>query len=52
MAIALAFDLLARMAQHLNLTYSLEGHALTFDIVGTNPIVTSEWPPVPDRATR
>ena len=25
-----------------------KGCALTFDQVGTNPIVISEWPPVPD----
>ena len=48
MAIALTSDLLAKMAQHLHLTYSPEGHALTSDLVGTNPTVTSEWPPVPD----
>ena len=41
MAIALTSDLLSRMAQHLHLTYSPEGHALTSDLVGTNPIVTS-----------
>ena len=28
-----------------------EGLALTFDHVGTNPTVISEWPPVPDWAT-
>ena len=35
MEISLTSDLLARMAQHLHLTYSLEGHALTSDLVGT-----------------
>ena len=30
------------------MTYSSEWHALTSDLVGTNPTVTSEWPPVPD----
>ena len=25
-----------------------KGHALTSDHGGTNPIVASEWPPVPD----
>ena len=29
----------------------LKMHALTFDLVGTNPTVISEWPPVLDWAT-
>ena len=48
MAVALTSDLLVKMAQHLHLTYSSEGHALTSDLVGTNPTVTLEWPPVPN----
>ena len=34
-----------------NPTCSSKGLALTSDQVGTNPIVISEWPPVPDWAT-
>ena len=48
MAVALIFDLLVRMAQHLHLTFSSEGHGLTYNLVETNPIVSSEWPPVSD----
>ena len=48
MVVALTSDLLIRMAQHFHLTYSSEGHAFTSNLVGTNPIVSSEWPPVPD----
>ena len=48
MAVSLSSELLIRMAQHLHLTYSSEGHALTFELVGTNPTISLEWPPVPD----
>ena len=48
MAISLISDLLIRMTEHLHLTYSSEGHALTSNLVGTNPTTISEWPPVPD----
>ena len=45
---ALTYDLLVRKAQHLNMTYSSELHALTSDLVGTNPTVTSKWTPLLD----
>ena len=33
---------------YLHLTYSLERNALTYDLVGTNPTIISEWPLVLD----
>ena len=40
----LTFDTCEEPIQHAD----SEGRALTSDQVGTNPIVISEWPPVPD----
>ena len=41
---ALTFDTCEEPIQHA----CSKGHALTYDHVGTNPIVITEWPSVPD----